>query len=212
MSTVGSVGDGGSYTSTSVPAVITGTGAGTLITGADNSSSTFSGNMSGPIGVTKIGSGTWTLTGLSAITGALTVNQGTIQLAQSPYWPGQSPVLAGPTGTIVMANAGSGTATLNLGGINTVVKSVSFNGVSAGLMAGGSTSQGTINLNNATLALNAVTIAAADADVVFLTGAGSPLAAAINGPGTLLLDSGGAAHWERFNIDHSLAPVPASRT
>ena len=45
-----------------------------------------------------------------------------------------------------MANAGSGTATLNLGGFNTVVKSVSFNGVSAGLMAAGPTSQGTINL------------------------------------------------------------------
>ena len=204
MSTVvGSVGDGGAYTSTSAPAAITGAAAGTLITGADNTLRTFSGNFGGAISVTKIGSGTWTLTGLIAITGSLTVNQGTIQLAQSPYWTGQLPFLGPSSLPVVLANAGSGTATLSLNGFNTAVKSISVQRRVRRPMAAGPTSQGIVNLGNATLAPNAVTIANADADVVYLSGAGGPQGAVINGPASSCWIAGGA-HWERFNIDHSL--------
>jgi fibronectin-binding autotransporter adhesin len=51
-------------------------GSATLTTGNDNTSSTFSGVISGTGGLTKIGNGILTLTGSNASTGATTVNAG----------------------------------------------------------------------------------------------------------------------------------------
>ena len=53
-------------------------GAGTLTTGNDNTSTTFSGAISGTGGLAKIGAGTLMLTGTSTIRGATTVNGGTL--------------------------------------------------------------------------------------------------------------------------------------
>src|SRR5260221_12562237 len=51
-------------------------GAGTLTTGSDNSSTTFSGAISGTGGLTKIGAGTLVLTGTNPYSGATAVNGG----------------------------------------------------------------------------------------------------------------------------------------
>ncbi len=51
-------------------------GSGTLTTGNDNTTTTFSGAMSGTGGLTKLGSGTMFLTGVSTFTGPTTLNAG----------------------------------------------------------------------------------------------------------------------------------------
>ena len=55
-------------------------GAATLTTGNDNTSTTFSGAISGTGGLTKTGTGTLLLTGISSYTGATTVNAGTLSV------------------------------------------------------------------------------------------------------------------------------------
>ncbi|HUG70323.1 MAG TPA: Calx-beta domain-containing protein, partial [Pirellulaceae bacterium] len=51
---------------------------GTLITGADGTSTTFSGSISGAGEVVKLGSGVFQLTGINTYTGVTTVNEGTL--------------------------------------------------------------------------------------------------------------------------------------
>ena len=53
-------------------------GSATLTTGNDNTSTTFSGTLSGTGGLTKIGNGTLTLSGISSYSGATAVNAGTL--------------------------------------------------------------------------------------------------------------------------------------
>jgi len=64
--TIGSLAGAGSVT----------LGAGTLTTGSDNTSTTFSGTISGTGGLTKIGAGTLVLTGNNPYSGATAVNGG----------------------------------------------------------------------------------------------------------------------------------------
>jgi YVTN family beta-propeller protein/autotransporter-associated beta strand protein len=66
--TIGSLAGAGSVT----------LGAATLTTGNDNTSTTFSGGISGTGGLAKIGSGTLTLSGSSSYSGATAVNAGTL--------------------------------------------------------------------------------------------------------------------------------------
>ncbi len=56
-------------------------GAGTLTAGGDQTSSAFSGAISGTGGFIKSGTGTTTLTGTNTFTGSMTVNSGTVTLS-----------------------------------------------------------------------------------------------------------------------------------
>ena len=79
-------------------------GAATLTTGNDNTSTTFSGVMSGSGGLTKIGNGILTLTGANTFTGATTVNAGGL-------------VVNGSLASGVTVNGGALSGTGNIGGL-----------------------------------------------------------------------------------------------
>lgn len=70
--------------------VITSATAATLTTGLNNANTTFDGRFTGAVSVTKTGTGTFTLTGLSTTTGSLTVNGGAVNLNFARATAGQS--------------------------------------------------------------------------------------------------------------------------
>ena len=85
--TIGSLAGGGGTFATGNPAygfVTLGTG-GSLTTGADGTSTTFSGQITGAGSVTKVGAGTWTIKGFDlANTGGTNINAGVLQLGATP--------------------------------------------------------------------------------------------------------------------------------
>src|SRR5262249_58845940 len=87
-------------------------GAATLTTGSDNTSTTFSGTISGTGGVTKIGAGTLVLTGNNPYSGATTVNGGRLTvngaIPNSALTVDGGAILGG-TGTIGSAAINNGT-------------------------------------------------------------------------------------------------------
>ena len=89
-----------------------GFGAGVLTTGGDNTSTTFAGVASGSGGLTKAGTGTFTLTGSNTYTGTTTVNAGTLSVNGAIAGPVtvNSGATLGGTGTI-------GSTTVNNGGV-----------------------------------------------------------------------------------------------
>src|SRR5262249_53350724 len=99
--------------------------AAVLTTGGNNSSTTFSGPITGNGGLTKVGTGTFTLTGTSDYTGPTTINAGTLLVNGSQ--PGSAVRLnaGGPLG-------GSGT----VGAINVTGGTLSP-GSSPGILSGG---------------------------------------------------------------------------
>ncbi|CAN7585083.1 autotransporter domain-containing protein [Bosea sp. LjRoot237] len=106
-------------------------GAGRLATGSDNSSTTFSGSISGTGGLTKTGTGTFTLTGTSSYSGATTVNAGKLvvngSVANSVTTVNGGAELGG-TGTVggIVANAGGTVAPGNSIGTLNVSGNVAF--------------------------------------------------------------------------------------
>lgn len=107
-------------------------GTGTLSVG-DDSSSTYSGTVSGSGGLTKKGSGTLTLAGNSTYTGPTTIDAGTLKLGSQNGLSSQ--------GGVTLANA-SGT-TLDLNNFSTTISSLS----------GGGNQGGNINLGSGTLSV-----------------------------------------------------------
>jgi outer membrane autotransporter protein len=87
-------------------------GAATLTAGGNNSSTTFSGAITGTGGLVKTGSGTLSLTGTSAFTGATSLNAGMLVVNGS---------LAG---SVVTLNGGTLGGTGTVGGINAVAGAV----------------------------------------------------------------------------------------
>ncbi len=126
-------------------------GTGTLTTGGDNTSTAYSGVMSGTGGLTKTGTGTFTLSGNNTYTGATSINAGTLTLGAADRIANTSAVTVAGGATFnlnsfaetigSLAGAGNvmlGTGTLTTGGNNT---STTYSGVMSG--TGGLTKQGT---------------------------------------------------------------------
>lgn len=95
----------------------------TLTTGLGNNNTTFDGRLAGAVSLTKVGTGTFTLTGPSTTTGGLTVNGGTVNLtfgratssqsgagAVSNYLNASAPLTLGG-GTFQLTGRANGTAT-----------------------------------------------------------------------------------------------------
>lgn len=133
-------------------------GANTLTTGGDNTSTSYSGNISGTGGsITKTGAGTLTLSGTNAYTGATTISAGAID-AQNGSAIGDTSALSVASGAFLVLSAaetigslaGAGTVTLGAntlttGGNNT---STSFSGAVTGSNGMVKTGSGTLTLSN----------------------------------------------------------------
>ena len=87
-------------------------GSATLTTGNDGTSTTFLGTISGSGGLTKIGGGTFTLSGISSYLGATAVNAGTLQAGAANAFA--------PLSAFTVA----GGATLDLAGFNQTIGSL----------------------------------------------------------------------------------------
>lgn len=114
-------------------------GVGTLVTGGDNSSTTFSGLLSNggaTLALTKTGTGTMTLTGTNAYSGATTINSGTLAGGAANTFSAASAMTLNTGGT------------LDLGGFAQSINAVALAGgtLTNGSLTGAVTSTGgTIN-------------------------------------------------------------------
>ncbi|MGK6309965.1 autotransporter-associated beta strand repeat-containing protein, partial [Variovorax sp. DT-64] len=151
-------------------------GTGTLTTGGDNSSTTFSGVMSGSGGLIKIGTGTLTLDRDSTHTGGVTINAGTVRLDNSPFGLGASSATA-------TVNSGG---TLDLGGQYGVAQHVN-------LMGGTLTSS-----TGEALLRGAVTLGTGGTNTIGSDGSGLILEGAVGG-GSVTIAGTGRVYYRAAN-------------
>ena len=164
-------------------------GAATLTPGNDNTSTTFSGAISGTGGLTKTGTGTLLLTGISSYTGATTVNAGTLSVNGSIA----SSALTVNAGGTIGGNGTIGNTTINGGTL------------SPGNSIGTLTVQGNLVLTSASAYL--VEVSPTNADRTNVTGTASLTGTvqAVFGPGSsfartyTILSAAGGLGGTRFN-------------
>jgi fibronectin-binding autotransporter adhesin len=177
-------------------------GSFTLTAGADNTSTTFSGNMSGGGGLTKTGSGTLTMSGSNAYTGTTTISGGTLTVSGGSAISNSSAVtvssgavfsLGGSETVGSIAGAGNyslGSFALTAGGdnTNTSVSGV-ISGTGGGLtkdgtgtltLSGANTYTGVTTLNSGTLSFGSIANG----------GSASGIGQATNAAGNLVLNGG----------------------
>ncbi|MFA6288897.1 MAG: autotransporter-associated beta strand repeat-containing protein [Opitutaceae bacterium] len=123
--------------------------------GALNTDTTFSGNITGTIAITKVGTGTLTLAALSAkntYTGATKIDAGTLALAAGSSI-NKTPAIAVASGAIYDVSAVTGytlgsTAAQTLKGAGTVNGSTTIAATNGTLIAGDVGTVGTLTFNN----------------------------------------------------------------
>ncbi|EKD74182.1 MAG: outer membrane autotransporter barrel protein, partial [uncultured bacterium] len=172
-------------------------GSGTLTTGGDGSSTTFSGVMSETGSLIKAGAGTFTLSNANTYIGTTTINAGTLQLSGSGRLADSTAMTVGASGTFdlndisdtigSLAGSGSvllGSGTLTAGGD---ASSTTFSGVisetgnltKAGsgvfTLSGANTYTGATTINAGTIQLGAAGVISDSSAVSFADVAGAVL-------------------------------------
>ncbi len=170
-------------------------GTGSLSTGANNSSTSFGGVISGLNGsFTKDGTGTLTFSGANSFTGATTVNAGTLAASANNVLSNQTAVTVAAGATFDLANttqavgsiAGAGAVTLGSGqfvaGVNDT--STTYSGVMSGTgtfskdgtgnltLTGANSYSGTTTIANGTLTLGASNVLS-DSTTVTISSSGT---------------------------------------
>ena len=136
--TIGSLAGAGSVT----------LGSATLTTGTDNTSTTFSGTISGSGGLTKIGSGALTLSGANTYSGGTTITAGSLQLGNG-----------GASGSIVGNVTNNGTFAVNrsdtftFGGVTSGSGAFQQNGAGTTILTAANTYTGGTTITGGTLQL-----------------------------------------------------------
>ncbi len=136
--TIGSLAGAGSVT----------LGSATLTTGTDNTSTTFSGTISGSGGLTKIGSGALTLSGANTYSGGTTITGGSLQLGNG-----------GASGSIVGNVTNNGTFAINrsntftFGGVISGSGAFQQNGAGTTILTAANTYTGGTTITGGTLQL-----------------------------------------------------------
>nr|MCU0793206.1 autotransporter-associated beta strand repeat-containing protein [Opitutaceae bacterium] len=156
----------GSLASANTAAAVT-LGSATLATGADNTSTTFAGVISGTGGLAKQGSGMLTLTGTSTYTGGTTVSAGTLALGASNRLADTSALsLAG--GTLALG----GTASERVGALSYTDGGVlDFGAIGTAnhlLFASAGSATGTLTVRNFSENIDVFGSASATVDAAFL--------------------------------------------
>jgi YVTN family beta-propeller protein/autotransporter-associated beta strand protein len=124
-------------------------GSATLTTGNDNTSTTFSGTISGTGGLTKVGSGTFVLTGDNTYAGGTTINAGMLQLGNG-----------GTSGSIIGNVVNNGIFAINrsdaftFGGVISGTGAFQQSGPGTTILSGNNTYTGTTAVNAGTLIVN----------------------------------------------------------
>ncbi len=143
-------------------------GASTLTTGGDNTSTTFSGIISGTGGLIKAGTGTFTLSGVNTYTGVTNVNAGTLVAASN------NALGTAAGGTTVASGATLGFS----GGINyATAEPVTLNGGTLSNVAGNNTFAGPTTLT-------------ANSTITVTNGTTMTLGGTVNGGSQLTVSSG----------------------
>ncbi|MDE8602796.1 DUF4347 domain-containing protein [Marinomonas sp. RSW2] len=176
-------------------------GSNTLTTGGSNADTHFSGVMSGTGGLTKAGSGAFTLSGANTYTGATTVSSGTVNVQNGSAIADTSAVTVASGATFHVENgtsetigslAGAGTVSLNggtltLGGDNS---STTFSGVIQERSSSGAltkTGSGTLTLSGTNTYSGATSL---NAGTLLVTGALSATSGVTVYSGTTLAGTG----------------------
>jgi filamentous hemagglutinin family protein len=151
-------------------------GSNTLTIGSNNTSTAFAGVISGAGGVTKVGTGTLTLSGANSYTGSTTISAGTLQvgagnrsnalsMANVISGSGSLTKLGAGTLTLSGANSYSGTTTISAGALRL---GAAGDGTNSPL---GTVAAGTVVASGGTLDLNGFSLSTAEP--LSITGAGS---------------------------------------